>query len=160
MTATKDAATHLAELFTRFGDCPAAPGAKEVDIAEIKKVFTEFQLPLPTDLLEVYKITLGIFGVLHCDPVLYSPCIFDGPPFSQVDTLIWEQEDAEKKGVLWLGISSKSDLIIDLDGQCGTLPDFHEDGTVGIINPTDFETAFLAYVKDQEAELRNEYGEI
>ena len=160
MTVTTDAAKHLAEIFTRHGVHPSARGATEAEIEDIKRTFTELEFPLPTDLLDVYRTTLAIAGVVNLDPVLTAPCIFGGPPAGQVTFLISEEDDADKEGVLWLGTGNKSDLIIDRDGQCGTEPDFQDDGTVLIKNPTDFETAFVAYVRNQEAELLAEFGEV
>jgi len=74
--------------------------------------------------------------------------------------LINQDEDADEEGVLWLGTGNRSDLIIDRNGRCGTVPEFQEDGTVRLKDPTDFETAFLAYVQSQEAELIAEFGDI
>jgi hypothetical protein len=160
MTATIDAATHLAEIFTRHGVNPSARGATEAEIEDIKRTFAELEFPLPADLLDVYRVTLAIAGVVNCDPVLAAPCIFSGPPVGQVTFLMNEDEDADEEGVLWLGTGNRSDLIIDRDGRCGTVPDFQEDGTVRLKDPTDFETAFIAYVQSQEEELLAEYGGI
>lgn len=160
MTAITDAAKQLAEIFTRLGDNPSARGATEAEIEDIKKTFAELEFPLPADLLDVYRTTLAIAGVLNHHPVLAAPCIFGGPPIGQVTFLINQDEDADEEGVLWLGTGNRSDLIIDRNGRCGTVPEFQEDGTVRLKDPTDFETAFIAYVQSQEAELLAEFGDV
>jgi len=160
MTTITDSARRLAEIFTRHGDHPVARGATDKEIDDIKKTFAELEFPLPTGLLDVYKITLAIPGLLNSDPVLGGPCIFAGPPVGQITFLINQDDDADEEGVLWLGHGNKGDLIIDRDGQCGNEPDFQDDRTIRIKNPTDFETAFVAYVRSQEAELLAEFGEV
>ena len=49
------------------------------------------------------------------------------------------------------------DLIIDRNGNFSAEPDFHDDGSVSLVDPTDFKTAFLAYVRTHDAELRSEF---
>jgi len=80
VTVITDAASHLAEIFTRLGDHPSARGATEGEIEDIKRTFAELEFPLPVDLLDVYRTTLAIAGVLNHNPVLAAPCIFGGPP--------------------------------------------------------------------------------
>lgn len=159
MTTITEAVTHLRDICNEHGEEPAAPGATDEQIALIKQTFTELGFPLPTALLEVYRVTLAIPGILRDDSVLHAPCVFDHPEIGDVRFLVNEREDADKEGVLWLGRGSGADLIIDRDGQCALVPEFQDDGTVRLVNPTDFDAAFLDYASTQEAEIREEFGE-
>jgi hypothetical protein len=49
-------------------------------------------------------------------------------------------------------------MIVDRHGQCGLEPVFQPDKTVRLIDPSDFQTAFLAYVERQEAEIAEQFA--
>ena len=160
MTTITKAATRLRDLCTRHGDHPAARGATEDEIAAIKETFATLEFPLPSSLLDVYRITLGVPGVLNDQPVLMAPCTFSQPKvIGHVRFLSRQLEDSRKEGVLWLGHGNEADLIIDRDGQCALEPEFQDDGTVRLLEPTDFEAAFLAYVERHVAEITEEFEE-
>jgi hypothetical protein len=157
MTPIEEAAIGLKEICTRYGEHAPARGATDAEINEIKQTFTDLEFPLPAGLLEVYRVTLAIPGVLNDEPVLGAPCIFSGPSIGFVSFLIDQEDDVDTEGVLWLGRGNEGDLIIDRDGQCALVPEFQSDRSVQLINPTDFETAFLSYVSAHEAELNREF---
>lgn len=157
MTLVTDAAIRLRDVCNENGDEPAAPGATDEQIVLIKRMFSDLGFPLPTALLDVYRVTLAIPGILRDDSVLHAPCVFDHLEVGDVRFLVNEKEDADKENVLWLGRGTTDDLIIDRSGKVATEPDFQDDGSVLLVDPTDFETAFMAYVRTQEAELRSEF---
>ena len=160
MTTITDAALRLKDICNRFGDDPAARGALDEEFDSIRQTFTMLEFPLPSALLDVYRVTIGIPGVLNSEPVLMTPCRFLAPPFVRhIHFLSSELEDSRKEGVLWLGRGNKGDLIIDRDGQCALEPEFLENGTIRLVDPTDFETAFLAYVERHEKEIREAFEE-
>lgn len=159
MTTIIEAAIRLKDICSRYGEHPATRGAGDIEIRHVKETFAALEFPLPSGLLEVYKVTLAIPGVVNLDPVLAAPCIFRDPSFPYVTCLINQEDDAFDEGVLWLGYGNKADLIIDRDGQCGFVPISQEDGTIRLVDPTDFETAFLAYVDIHVTEIRAAFEE-
>lgn len=155
ITAT---AVRLREICNRYGDHPAARGAAELDIARIKQTFEELRFPLPDALIEVYRTTVAIPGVLNSMPVLAAPCPFaskETAPY--VVSLINQIDESDEEEALWLGFGNEGSLIIDIDGKCALEARRRTDGTVELIDPMSFEDAFLAYVMCHEAELFDEF---
>jgi hypothetical protein len=152
------AAMQLTALCTRFGEHPCARGALASDIKGIEETFADLSFPLPDALIEVYRLTLGIPGILNDEPILWSPCNFTGPHIGFVAFLIDQDEDVNKEGVLWLGRGNEGDLILDRAGNCSLAPNFQPDGSVLLAAPTSFETAFLAYVEAHISEISREFA--
>ena len=160
MTLVTNAAIRLRDVCNEHGDEPAAPGATDEQILLIKRTFSDLGFPLPTALLDVYRVTLAIPGILRDDSVLHAPCVFDHLEVGDVRFLVNEKEDADKEDVLWLGRGNDGDLIIDRDGKVSAEPEFQDDGSVRLVDPTDFEAAFMAYVRAHETELRREFDDV
>jgi hypothetical protein len=152
------AITRLRDLCDEHGEDPAAPGATPEQIADIRRTFCELGFALPAALLEVYRVTLAIPGVFRDGSILHAPCVFDDMQVGDVRFLINEKEDADKEGVLWLGRGSGDlDLIIDRKGLGALRPEFRDDGTVALINPRNFESAFLDYARAEQARIRKAF---
>lgn len=160
MSPITAAAIRLRDICNRHGDHPAARGAADDDIALIKRTFADLHFPLPDALIEVYRTTLAIPGVLNDMPVLMAPCPFTSKETAgYVRSLINQADTSDKEGAVWLGHGNEGSLIIDIDGQCALGARRRADGTVELIDPMPFEDAFLAYVARHEAELFDEFGE-
>jgi hypothetical protein len=157
MTAIADAAIRLKDICSRHGEHPATRGATDAEVTLIEETFAALEFPLPSALLDVYYVTLGIPGVLNDEAVLGAPCIFNDPSSAFVSSLKNQEDDAYQESVLWLGRGNKADLILDRDGQCALAPEFLQDGTIRLVEPTDFEIAFLAYVDRHVAEIQAEF---
>ena len=152
------AAMQLTALCTRFGEHPCARGALASDIKGIEETFADLGFPLPDALIEVYRLTLGIPGILNNDPIIWSPCDFTGPSIGFMSFLIDQDEDVDKEGVLWLGRGNEGDLMLDRAGNCSLAPSFQPEGSVLLADPTSFETAFLAYVEAHVSEISREFA--
>jgi hypothetical protein len=157
MTAITEAAIRLRDICSRYGEHPATRGAIDAEFEAIRETFAALEFPLPSALLDVYRVTLGIPGVMNDEPVLLAPCIFNDPCSAFTSSLKNQEDDAFNEGVLWLGRGNKGDLILDRDGQCALAPEFLEDGTIRLVSPTSFESAFLAYVDRHVAEIQAEF---
>jgi hypothetical protein len=151
------AAMQLTALSARFGEHPCARGAVASDMEGIRETFAELNFPLPNALIEVYRLTLGIPGILNNDPIIWSPCDFTGPQIGFVSFLIDQGEDVDKEGVLWLGRGNTGDLILDRAGNCSLAPSFQPDGSVLLADSISFEAAFLAYVEAHIGEISRDF---
>ncbi len=160
MTDISQAARHLAEICTQHGTHVSGRGANEAEIEEAKKTFADLGFPLPSDLLDVYRQTLGIPGIWTPHSILACAFQYDEPGINaDLEYLEMADYESEEEGVLWLGQTGRSDLLIDRDGQCSTRFEFRDDGSVELIDPTDFKTAFLEYVAKVDDELRQDSEE-
>lgn len=160
MTDTVELARELRDAYRRYGERAVAPGATEADLARIKEAFADLGFPLPDTLIDVYRVTMGIPGLLNTGSLLVTPfdCCDD-------DVLRWlnrldvANDDAYRTHVLHLGFGNEADLLIDRDGQCGTELDFPDTGyALRLADPTDFPTAFSRFVRVHLAEIEDEYG--
>ncbi len=154
MNRVTEAAIKLRDTCNLYGDHSAARGASEEEVILIKQTFAELRFPLPDALLDVYRTTLAIPGVLNDHPVLCAPCVFasrETAPY--VSFLINQMEDSDEEGILWLGYGNKAELMIDTDGQCAVDVIHRDEFNFELVDPADFETAFLTFVARHEAEI-------
>lgn len=156
-TDISKAARHLAEICSKHSTLLSGRGAESFEIEEAKETFAYLGFPLPADLIAVYRETIGIAGIWSHLSILACPFRYDEPELSaSLEYLELAKEESEEEGVLWLGQTSETDLVMDRAGQCSTRLDFRDDGTVYLIDPTDFRSAFFDYVAEIDAELRRD----
>lgn len=160
MTSTEALVRAMCDAYRRFGEHDAAPGATDADVARIKEVFAELDFPLPDALIDIYRITMGIPGLVNEGSLLVAPFNCCGHDIMQwLDRLVTASDTADRENVLFLGFSNQAELLIDRDGRCGTQPDYPETGyRVTLSDPSDFPTAFSRFAQLQLAEIADEFG--
>lgn len=148
-------ATDLERLLAVFQGAsryPPARGASDEDIREIKETFAKMGIPLPDDLLDVYRMTLGLSGVRNAEPILATPCLCPDPTMGLLHYIDADFDDVQEDHALWLGYGNGGCLIIDRDGQCSLAAYRAQDGSAVIEDPTTFAAAFNRFVEIQIAD--------
>jgi len=136
-------------------------GASAEDLLAIRRTFALLRMPLPSGLLSVYKVTLGIPQIQHANSILSRAVDSGSRSERYVDFLgdVSRQVDLEKEGVLEIGRAATADLLMNRDGMFGLEPVYHDDGTVTFPADYTFEDAFPLYVEATIRSLDAEFGE-
>lgn len=155
MNAIVEAARKLETANARLGEYPSARGADAVDIPRIKEAFVDLGFPLPSGLLDVYKVTMGIPGYLNDAPLLAAPFDFmEDTVLCRIGILEDLHDFTDLREVIIIGYGNRGELIIDRDGQCGVDLIIPDTGPVReLANPSDFETAFRIFAERHIREL-------
>jgi hypothetical protein len=146
MKQVRKTAEKLMLICRRHGDFGVAPGATDSQVREIEEVFAQLRYPLPDDLLDLYRLTLGIPGITNDLSILVAPCQFSWPGIEMLDLLITQRDDPDAADILWLGYGNDGSLIMDRKGRFGVTASRRKGGTAEIVDPTDFPTAFDSFV--------------
>ncbi|SFQ18242.1 hypothetical protein SAMN04488047_1454 [Tranquillimonas alkanivorans] len=131
-------------------------GATEEDAVRIKKKFSTWSFPLPSELLEVWKICAGTPLHGYDGSLLRAPLgikSMDEPDVEDLDAY-----DVERYGILNLGTGIDVSLTMNRDGRVSL--DLMTFDMQPKSFPYAFEEGFTKYVEAIEAEVqRREYEE-